>query len=148
MRALLQRVERARVCVAGQVSGEIGAGLLVLLGVGSGDDAAQARNLARKIAKLRIFADDADRMNRSLLDVQGAVLAVSQFTLYADARSGNRPSYTGAARPEIALPLFEEFVIALREQHVSVETGVFGAQMKVELTNDGPVTIWLDSHDL
>lgn len=123
-------------------------GLLVLLGVGSEDDSGQARNLARKIAKLRIFADDDGRMNRSLLDVKGAVLAVSQFTLYADARSGNRPSYTGAARPEIAQPLFEDFVMGLREQHVPVETGVFGASMKVELVNDGPVTIWLDSDEL
>lgn len=145
MRAVLQRVSRARVVVAGQVSGEISAGLLVLLGVGKGDDAAAATYLAEKTAHLRIFNDDAGKMNRSLLDTGGAALVVSQFTLYGDARGQRRPSYITAAAPEEANRLYEEYCRALRALGARVETGIFQMHMSVELTNDGPVTILLDS---
>ncbi|MEX2534681.1 MAG: D-aminoacyl-tRNA deacylase [Trueperaceae bacterium] len=148
MRALVQRVKSARVTSEGRLLGEIGTGLLVLLGVTHEDESATATKLAAKVAKLRIFADENGKMNRSLADLEGSVLAVSQFTLYGDARGGNRPSYTAAARPEQAEPLFEHFVGALREARLAVETGEFGANMAVELVNDGPVTIWLDSEEL
>lgn len=149
MRVLVQRVATAEVTVAGRASGAIGPGLLLLVGITHSDDEATLLRMADKVVKLRIFADDAGLMNRSVLDVGGDVLAVSQFTLYADARKGNRPSYTEAARPEVASPLFDRLVAALAQRlGKPVATGVFGADMKVQLLNDGPVTIWLDSATL
>ena len=145
MRAVLQRVTHARVLVEGRVVGEIGAGLLVLLGVGRKDTAATATMMAEKIANLRIFNDDDGKMNRSLIDTAGAVLAVSQFTLYGDARGQRRPSFIQAAPPEPGKALYEEFVRAVEALGVRVQTGVFQAHMSVELVNDGPVTILLDS---
>jgi D-tyrosyl-tRNA(Tyr) deacylase len=145
VRAIIQRVTRASVTVEGRVAGQIGAGLLVLLGVGRLDNAEAAAYLAEKIANLRIFKDEAGKMNHSLLDVGGAALVVSQFTLYGDTRGGRRPSYIEAAPPEMANRLYEEFVRALRARGVPAETGVFQAHMQVELVNDGPVTILLDS---
>lgn len=141
MRAVVQRVSEASVTVAGERVAAIGPGLLVLLGVEPADDEAAITGVAGKIARLRIFADDAGQMNRSLLDTGGAVLAVSQFTLLADTRKGNRPSFTGAAPPEHAEPLYEAFVDALRKLGVEVATGRFGRSMEVALVNDGPVTI-------
>jgi D-tyrosyl-tRNA(Tyr) deacylase len=145
MRAVVQRVSAARVVVDGHVVGEVGLGLCVLLGVARGDDEAAARRLAAKIARLRIFPDDDGRFDRSVLDVEGVALVVSQFTLIADTRKGNRPSFADAAPPESAEPLYECFCAALREQGVPVATGVFGASMDVELVNNGPVTIVLDA---
>ncbi len=146
MRAVVQRVSQARVVVeGGRVTGEIGAGLVVLLGVGQGDTPDAAKYLAEKTAHLRIFADDAGKMNRSLVDLGGAALVVSQFTLYGDARGQRRPSFIKAAPPEEANRLYEEYCAALRALGVRVETGVFQAMMAVELTNDGPVTLLLDS---
>ena len=145
MRALVQRVSEAGVTVAGEEIGAIGQGLLVLLGVEIGDRAAEAGLLARKIAALRIFEDDAGKMNLAVREIGGAVLAISQFTLAADLRKGNRPSFIRAAPPEVAEPLYEEFCMRLREAGLPVATGRFGAQMAVRLVNDGPVTIWLDS---
>ena len=145
MRAVIQRVSRAQVKVNGQITGQIGRGLLVLLGVGSADDEQAARHLAEKIAHLRVFEDDEGKMNRSLLETRGAVLAVSQFTLYGDCRKGRRPSFDRAARPELARALYEKFVERLQEQSVPVEQGVFQALMEVELVNDGPVTLLLDT---
>ncbi len=147
MRALLQRVAWAKVTVDGKTTGEIGVGLLVLLGVTHPDTEREARKLAQKIAKLRVFNDDAGKMNLSVRDVNGAALVVSQFTLYADASGGNRPSYVSAARPEQAVPLYEAFSEALRLEGLTVERGVFGADMDVELLNQGPVTIWLDTDE-
>ena len=141
MRAVVQRVSRAR----STPGGEISAGLLVLLGVAQEDTPAESERLAGKIARLRIFEADSGRFDRSLLDVGGAALVVSQFTLLADTAKGNRPSFSAAARPEIAEPLYERFCTALRELGIHVETGVFGARMAVELENDGPVTIVLDT---
>jgi len=145
MRAVLQRVSHARVLVEGRVTGEIAAGLVILLGVGQGDTTEAAAYLAEKTAHLRIFDDDQGKMNRSLLDVGGAALVVSQFTLYGDARGQRRPSFIRAAPPEEGKRLYEEFVRALRALGVRVETGVFQARMSVELSNDGPVTLLLDS---
>jgi len=145
MRAVVQRVSRARVTVDGRTTGEIGAGLVVLLGVSAGDDEQAARYLADKIAELRIFEDEAGKMNRSLLETGGAVLAVSQFTLYGDCRKGRRPSFDRAARPDPARSLYEKFVGFLQQRGVHVEQGVFQAMMEVELVNDGPVTMLLDS---
>jgi D-aminoacyl-tRNA deacylase len=145
MRAVVQRVSRARVTVVGRVTGEIGAGLMVLLGVGQDDDAAVAASMAEKVANLRIFEDDAGKMNKSLLEVKGAALVVSQFTLYGDARGQRRPSFIAAAPPEKAAALYEEFNADLRGLGVTVATGVFQAMMSVELVNEGPVTILLDS---
>jgi len=145
MRAVVQRVSRARVTVNGRVTGEIGNGLLILLGVGRDDTSAVALNLAEKIANLRIFNDEQGKMNRSLLEVGGSALVVSQFTLYGDARGQRRPSFIAAASPETAKKLYEEFSEALRRLGVTVATGVFGAMMSVELVNEGPVTILLDS---
>jgi D-tyrosyl-tRNA(Tyr) deacylase len=145
MRAVIQRVSRARVTVEGRATGEIGAGLVVLLGVGREDTAEVAAYLAEKTAHLRIFPDTEGKMNRSLIDIGGAVLVVSQFTLYGDARGQRRPGFTRAAPPDEANRLYEEFVRVLRGLNISVETGVFQTHMEVELTNDGPVTILLDS---
>ena len=144
MRAVIQRVSHASVRAEGRVAGEIGAGLLVLLGVADGDGEAEADRLAGKVARLRIFENDEGRFDRSVLDTGGAVLAVSQFTLIADTAKGNRPSFTGAAEPGKAERLCERFCAALRELGVPVESGVFGARMQIELVNDGPVTIVLD----
>jgi D-tyrosyl-tRNA(Tyr) deacylase len=145
MRAVVQRVSRARVVVGEEVVGEIGHGLLVLLGVHVSDTVEQARWLADKVIGLRIFRDDAENMNLSLQDVAGSCLIVSQFTLYGDCRKGRRPSFIDAARPETAIPLYEEFTNAVRALGVPVQTGRFGAMMKVELINDGPVTLIVDS---
>ncbi len=148
MRAILQRVKRGAVSVDGQVVGAIGVGLVVLVGTTHDDAPAQAEALARKMANLRIFEDDAGKMNLSALDVGAEVLVISQFTLYADCRRGRRPSFTQAARPEVAEPLIEHFVRALQAEGISrVATGVFGAHMLVEIHNDGPVTIILDTAD-
>ena len=145
MRAVLQRVSHARVLVDGRITGEIAAGLVILLGVGQGDTPEDAAYLAEKTAHLRIFDDDQGKMNRSLLDVGGAALVVSQFTLYGDARGQRRPSFIRAAPPEEGKRLYEEYVRGLRALGVRVETGVFQARMFVELSNDGPVTLLLDS---
>ncbi|EAQ12257.1 D-tyrosyl-tRNA(Tyr) deacylase [Maritimibacter alkaliphilus HTCC2654] len=144
MRALVQRVSEAAVRVDGAVVGEIGAGLLILVCAKDGDAEANADTLAAKVAKLRIFKDDADKMNRSLLDTGGAALVVSQFTLAADTRSGNRPGFSTAARPDEGERLYEYFADQLRAQGIEVAQGRFGADMKVSLVNDGPVTIWLE----
>ncbi|HEY6266949.1 MAG TPA: D-aminoacyl-tRNA deacylase [Candidatus Acidoferrum sp.] len=145
MRAVLQRVSRAKVTVEGRVTGEIGAGLMILLGVGREDTPAVAASTAEKCANLRIFEDDQGKMNRSLLDVKGSVLVVSQFTLYGDARGQRRPSFISAGPPELGKALYKEFCEALRKLGVSVATGVFQTMMSVELVNEGPVTILLDS---
>jgi D-aminoacyl-tRNA deacylase len=148
MRAVVQRVSRARVSVDGEMVGEIGVGLLVLLGVSQRDINADAEYLAAKVAKLRVFEDADGKMNRSVAEIGGAVLAVSQFTLYGDARGGNRPSFIAAARPEQARSLYEHFVARVRELGLKCETGKFQEMMAVELVNDGPVTILLDSEKL
>ena len=145
MRAVVQRVSRARVTVDGRVTGEITNGLLILIGVGHNDTSAIAAALAQKIANLRIFEDDQQKMNRSLLDVKGSALVVSQFTIYGDARGQRRPSFVAAAPADQAKNLYEEFAEALRSLEITVATGVFGAMMSVELVNEGPVTILLDS---
>lgn len=147
MRALLQRVSRAEVRVDGEVVGRIGRGLLVLLGVAPDDDTAVADALARRIVELRIHEDAAGRTNLALADVGGAVLAVSQFTLYADTRRGRRPGFTAAAEPALAAALYDRFCATLEELGVVTSRGRFGAPMEVELVNDGPFTIWLDSAD-
>ena len=146
MRALLQRVSRASVTNEGRQVAAIGPGLLVFLGVGSGDDVATAQSLAARIAELRIFRDAEGRTNRSLLEIGGSALVVSQFTLYADTRRGRRPGFTDAAEPALAEQLYLRFAAALRDAGVAdVQTGSFGAEMAVELVNDGPFTIWLDA---
>lgn len=145
MRALLQRVSQAAVTVGDSVTGEIGTGLLVFLGIGRWDTSAQAERLAQKILHLRVFPDRQGKMNLSVADIAGQLLIVSQFTLYADVSRGNRPSYTAAAPPQIAEPLYESFVAACRTQGMYVATGVFQAAMQVRLVNDGPVTIMCDS---
>lgn len=145
MRAVIQRVTYARVEVDGAVVGEIGAGLLVLLGVAKGDTAADADYLAAKISGLRIFSDEAGKMNLSVLDAGGAMLAVSQFTLYGDTRKGRRPSFDAAAGPEEARALYEYFVQTSRQLGLTVATGIFQANMKVSLLNDGPVTLIVES---
>lgn len=145
MRAVVQRVHEASVTVKGQTAGRIDTGLLVLLGVGESDSEADAMYLADKIIGLRCFADGESKFNLSLQDVGGSVLAVSQFTLFGDCRKGRRPSFTEAARPELAVPLYEAFVNRIRAAGITVETGEFGAHMDVHLINDGPVTLLLDS---
>ena len=145
MRAVVQRVSRGSVAIEGQVVGQIGRGLVVLLGVGHGDGEAEARLLAEKIANLRIFEDAAGKMNLSLLDSGGEALVVSQFTLYADTRRGRRPGFTDAALPDVAEPLVQRFADHLRAAGIPVATGRFGAMMLVEIQNDGPVTILLDT---
>ncbi len=147
MRALVQRVSDASVTVDGRITGRIGAGLLVLVCAMQGDDADTAEKLAARVAKLRIFRDEAGKMNRALLDTGGAALVVCQFPLPADTRSGNRPGFSSAAAPDLGQALYEAFAAALRRLGVPVETGEFGADMQVALTNSGPVTIWLDSAD-
>jgi len=144
MRVVLQRVNSGKVAVEGRTIAEIGLGVVILLGIGQGDGEEQARYLANKIANLRIFEDDVGKINRSLLDVGGEAVVVSQFTLYADTRKGRRPSFTDAAPPEIASPLVDRFALLLAEQGVPTQTGEFGAHMLVEIANDGPVTIWLE----
>ncbi len=148
MRAVVQRVRRAEVRVEGRVVGQIGQGLVVLVGIGRLDTPASGEALAEKIANLRIFDDDRGRMNRSLLETDRQTLCVSQFTLYGDCRKGRRPSYDQAAPPEIALELYESFLKSLSEKGVRTETGQFRAMMEVELVNEGPVTILLDSDRL
>jgi len=145
MRALLQRVTRAEVRVGDEVIGATGPGLLVLLGVGRDDDAAVADAFARRIAELRIFADEEGRTNRSILDSGGSALVISQFTLYADTRRGRRPGFSAAASPSLAIELYDRFCRALESLGPSVGRGRFGAEMAVELVNDGPFTIWLDT---
>jgi D-tyrosyl-tRNA(Tyr) deacylase len=144
MRALVQRVKHGKVSVDGKTSAEIDRGLVILLGVGHGDGEDQAAFLAEKIANLRIFEDAEGRMNRSVLELQGAAIVVSQFTLYADTRKGRRPSFTGAALPEAARPLVAYFVECLQALGIPTGQGIFGADMLVEIHNDGPVTIWLE----
>lgn len=145
MRAVVQRVSEARVRVDGKVTGQIGPGLVVLLGVAKTDNAAASEQLAEKVLGLRLFGDEQGRMNQSVEEVGGAVLAVSQFTLYGDCRKGRRPSFDRAAPAEQARALYEEFVAALRRRGARVETGVFQAMMEVELVNDGPVTVLVDT---
>lgn len=147
MRALLQRVSQASVTVEGQIVGEIGYGLLILLGVGQRDSEQQVKTLVDKIVQLRIFGDDEGKMNRSLLDIHGEVLVVSQFTLHASTRRGRRPSFTDAAPPSLADPLYEYFKDVMKQYEVKVASGIFGATMSVELRNEGPVTIWLDTEE-
>lgn len=145
MRAVVQRVSQASVKVADREVGRIGRGLLVFLGVGQGDAQQDADALAKKIVQLRCFQDEASKFNRSLTDVGGELLAVSQFTLYGDCRRGRRPSFSDAAPPDVAVPLYERFVAAVRAQGVQTAMGEFGAHMEVALVNDGPVTLLLDS---
>ncbi|HEX7733495.1 MAG TPA: D-aminoacyl-tRNA deacylase [Ktedonobacteraceae bacterium] len=148
MRALLQRVSQASVSVEGEVVGRIGQGLLVLLGIGQEDSEAQIKPLADKIVQLRIFSDEEEKMNRSLLDIHGEILIVSQFTLYANMKRGRRPSFIEAASPTLAIPLYEQFKTTLASYGLTVASGVFGASMSIDLKNEGPVTIWLDTADL
>lgn len=145
MRALLQRVSGAAVHIDGQLSGQIADGLLILLGIEHDDDQSDIDWLVRKIVSMRIFSDDAGKMNLSIKDIGGAALVVSQFTLHASTRKGHRPSFIRAARPTTAIPLYEGFVYLMAQEIDQIETGQFGADMKVSLINDGPVTIWLDS---
>src|SRR5262245_27035397 len=145
MRAVVQRVSRARVLVDGEVTGEVGWGFLVLLGIGRSDTDKEAQWLADKIAGLRVFEDAEGKMNLGLADVGGGMLVVSQFTLYGDCRKGGRPSFIEAAPPETAIPLYEAFVTAIRALGIFVATGRFGAMMQVELVNDGPVTLTIDT---
>src|ERR1043166_923275 len=144
MRVLVQRVSRAEVRIGDRVSGRIGLGFLLLVGFSHTDGEAQLTWMADKVVGLRLFADDEDKMNRSVAEVGGSLLVVSQFTLYGDAVKGRRPSFIDAARPEAAIPLYERFVALLRERGVPTETGEFGAMMDVELVNDGPVILWLE----
>jgi D-tyrosyl-tRNA(Tyr) deacylase len=144
MRIILQRVKEASVKVEGKIIGQIGKGLMLLVGIGPEDNEIQAKTLAEKCAQLRIFDDEPGKMNLSVLDIGGEVLAVSQFTLYGDTRKGRRPSFIGAAPPEIAEPLFNTFVDNLRNVGITVATGKFGARMEVKIVNDGPVTFVLE----
>ena len=148
MRAVVTRVKSASVVIDGAVAGRCGVGFLVLLGVKEGDTEAQVEKLVSKITQLRVFEDGEGKMNRSLADAGGSLLVVSQFTLYADCKKGNRPSFIAAARPETAIPLYESFVAGCRERGFRVETGVFGADMQVSSVNDGPVTIIYDTDAL
>ncbi len=148
MRTVIQRVKESSVAIEGQTVGRCGRGLMVLIGVEAGDTEKDLAYIADKVPNLRIFEDEAGKMNRSLLDMGGQILAISQFTLLGDARGGRRPSFTAAARPDTAVPLYEALVEKWRSMGIHVETGVFGADMQVSLINDGPVTILLDSHKL
>ena len=147
MRAVVQRVRKGSVSIDGKIVGEINKGLVILLGVKSGDTEADAKFLANKCVNLRIFADEAGKFNRSALDVAGELLAISQFTLYADTRKGRRPSFIEAAPPEISEPLYEKFISYLKESGLKIASGEFGAMMLVEIHNDGPVTIILESKE-
>jgi D-tyrosyl-tRNA(Tyr) deacylase len=144
MRAVIQRVNYGQVTIEGQTVARIGKGLVILLGIGPEDDAAKTAVLAKKIAMLRIFEDEQEKMNLSLLDIHGEAIVVSQFTLYADTRRGNRPSFTDAAKPDLASPLVDRFIEEMKKLDIPTQSGVFGAYMKVSLENDGPVTICLD----
>lgn len=148
MRALVQRVRHAAVEIDGRVHGEIDAGYLVFLGITHTDTEAQSDYLADKVCKLRVFEDENGKMNRSLADVGGALLVVSQFTLYGNCKKGNRPSFIEAARPDVAIPLYEAFLARCREGKLTVQSGEFGADMQVSLINDGPVTLWMDTDDM
>lgn len=145
MRAVIQRVNYGRVTIDGRVNADIGRGLVILLGIGPGDDESKSTALAKKISQLRIMEDLQGKMNLSLLDTGGAAIVVSQFTLFADTRKGNRPSFVNAAPPKIASPLVDHFVEQLRAQGIPTQTGEFGAHMLVSLENDGPVTIWIEN---
>ncbi|GGC86949.1 D-aminoacyl-tRNA deacylase [Enterococcus wangshanyuanii] len=147
MKAVIQRVTEAQVQIEGKVVGKIEQGFMILLGIHETDTNEDVNYLVRKISKLRVFEDDQGKMNLSLQDVGGSILSISQFTLYADTKKGNRPSFIEAARPETAIPLYEAFNTQLKEIGISTETGEFGADMKVTLTNDGPVTIIIDTKD-
>mgnify|MGYP002310552234 CR=1 FL=1 len=148
MICILQRVREAQVTVDDAVVGKIGRGLMVLVCAEREDTEEKAVKLAQKLLRYRVFSDDAGKMNKSVENIAGDVLVISQFTLAADTNSGNRPSFTGAARPETAIPLYEAFIARCRESGLPVETGEFGADMKVELLNDGPVTLWMDTKDM
>lgn len=145
MRAVIQRVNHGRVTIDGRINADIGRGLVILLGIGPGDDEAKSAALAKKIAQMRILEDDQGKMNLSVLDTCGSAIVVSQFTLFADTRRGNRPSFVNAAPPDIASPLVDHFVEQLRILGVPTQTGEFGAHMLVSLENDGPVTIWIEN---
>lgn len=145
MRVVLQRVRSARLTIADRTVAQIGAGVVLLVGIGPQDGEMQARQLVEKIAHLRIFEDTAGKMNLSILDVDGEAMVVSQFTLYADVRRGRRPSFTDAAPPETARPLVDRFAAMLAQSGIPTQTGVFGAHMLVEIVNDGPVTLWLEN---
>jgi D-tyrosyl-tRNA(Tyr) deacylase len=147
MRALIQRVSEARVDIAGQTVGHINRGYTVLLGIEEADDSSDVQWLSKKIALMRLFSDEDGKMNRSLSDVNGGILLISQFTLHALTAKGNRPSFIRAARPEQAIPLYEAMISALKQEGIPVETGQFGADMQVHLCNDGPVSIWVDSRN-
>ncbi len=148
MRAVIQRVTHARVTIEGKVHGEIGKGFLILLGVCENDTEAEAVYLADKCVGLRVFTDENDKMNRSPADIGGELLVISQFTLYGDCRKGKRPNFMRAAKPELAIPLYETFLARCCESGLPVQTGKFGADMKVELLNDGPVTILMDTEEM
>jgi D-tyrosyl-tRNA(Tyr) deacylase len=148
MRALIQRVSQANVTIDEKIVGQIGKGLLIFLGIGIEDNENTVKTLVDKIVKLRVFPDQQGKMNLSLLDIHGEVLVVSQFTLHADVSRGRRPSFTKAAPPSIAIPLYELFKETCKKHSLTVESGIFGAYMNVELCNDGPVTIWIDSEEL
>ena len=147
MRILIQRVSEASVTIEGTVRGKIDQGLLLLLGIEHDDNQEDIDWLVKKVSQLRIFSDDEGKMNLSVQDIDGSALVISQFTLHASTKKGNRPSYIRAARPEVAIPLYEQFIQSLSAENIPVETGEFGADMKVQLVNDGPVTIWIDSRD-
>ena len=148
MRALIQRVKRASVTINSQITGKINEGLLIFLGVGEDDTEKQVQYLVEKCTGLRIFTDEQDKMNLSVKDIKGEILVVSQFTLYGDCKKGKRPSFVRAARPETAIPLYESFIAHCKNTGVNIKTGEFGADMQIELINDGPVTIWLDTEEM
>lgn len=148
MRALIQRVKRASVTINSQIIGKINEGLLIFLGVGEDDTEKQVQYLVEKCTGLRIFTDEQDKMNLSVKDIKGEILIVSQFTLYGDCKKGKRPSFVRAARPETAIPLYESFIAHCKNTGLNVQTGEFGADMQIELINDGPVTIWLDTEEM
>ncbi|CAI3380061.1 D-aminoacyl-tRNA deacylase [Enterococcus cecorum] len=147
MRAVIQRVSQAKVVVDDNTVGQIGKGFMILLGVHEQDTQTDVDYLVGKISKLRVFEDDQQKMNRSIMDVGGEILSISQFTLFADTKKGNRPSFVQAAKPDVAIPLYEAFNEGLRQAGIPVETGIFGADMKCHLVNDGPVTIIIDSQN-
>ena len=148
MRVVVQRVKHSSVAVDGNIVGKINEGLLILLGIKNGDTEKDVTWLANKVVSLRIFEDENGKMNKELKEINGSILLISQFTLYGDCVKGKRPSFIEAAKPEIAIPLYEKFIDTLKNQGINVETGIFGADMKVELLNDGPVTIVLDSEEM